>query len=120
MGFTEAIDKDTDGKAIMIFYIDGGSKFDMQLVKKFAKTMSDNYPERCFKALVFPGTPLAFTLWNIVSWFFDARTREKVTIVPNKTEGRDAFAELINDDQLPVLFDGWGAGTPWLKKPDLR
>lgn len=109
-----AQEEGTDGKLIVVLYVNSGSKFDTRLIKQFAKTMSDNYPERCFRALIFPGTPLAMTLWRVASFFFDPRTREKVIIVPNKAEGRDVFADLIADDQLEIMFRGWG-GTPWGK-----
>lgn len=106
--FAAADSNESDGKAIIIFYLNKGSQFDPNLIRCFANTMSDNYPERCFKALIFPGTQLAFTLWNLVKYFFDQRTREKVMIVPRELQGRCVFEDLIAEDQLQCIgIDSW-------------
>ena len=111
-GALAGMGSDTDGKVIIIFHIDRGSKFDSQardLIRQFASIMSDNYPERCCKAMIFPGTPLAFALWNVVKYLLDARQREKVVIVANKPEGRRVFESFVSEDQLQLVgIAGWG------------
>lgn len=44
------------GTAVIILYLDRGSKLDMDLAKRFGRTIGAHYPGRAHKALIYPGT----------------------------------------------------------------
>jgi hypothetical protein len=72
--------ENSDGMFTVILYVNKGSVFCPDLIKKAATTLSAHYPERLNKAIIFPGTRLAYTLWGIAKWFFDPKTREKIVL----------------------------------------
>ena len=50
------------GTAVIILYLDRGSKLDMDLAKRFGRTIGAHYPGRAHKALIYPGTLRAHRL----------------------------------------------------------
>lgn len=99
-----------DGMITAIVYIDLGSVFDKNLVQSTCKILSDNYPERLHKVLIYPGTALTQTLWAICKWFLDAKTRQKFVIVPDGSHqlspDKNLFLSYISSQQLCREFGG--------------
>ena len=79
---------------------------DLDLIKAMAKTMQDVYPERLFRAYIYPTNLVFRTVWKIVASFMDPNTRDKVK--PVATEGD--FLKYVAHDQL--LAD-LGGGDQW-------
>jgi len=69
---------------------------DLDLLKAIAKIFSDNSPESMERTCVYPCGPILRGLWQIVKWFFDPVTRNKVSMLGSP----EAFKEYVPSDQL--------------------
>lgn len=69
---------------------------DLDLLKAIAKIFSDNSPESMERTCVYPCGPILRGLWQIVKWFFDPVTRNKVSMLGSP----EAFKEYVPPDQL--------------------
>ncbi len=45
----------------------------------FTTTSQDTYPERLNKTIVYPSGVIFWSIWNVVKWFLDPVTRNKVS-----------------------------------------
>jgi len=98
--------------------MDGGTKLDMGLAKQFARLVGAHYPGRAYKALIYPGTPLATRLWAVARLFFSSEIGEKVVLVKQKVEGRKTFEEYLPEETLSLVgIDSWDK-VPWGSDPD--
>ena len=69
---------------------------DLDLLKAIAKIFSDNSPESMERTCVYPCGPILRGLWQIVKWFFDPVTRNKISMLGSP----EAFKEYVPSDQL--------------------
>jgi hypothetical protein len=100
-----SIDPNSQSKRFtIILFIDQGSVFDAGLIKQVCGVLMNNYPERLSKAVIFPGTKLATSLWSICRTFLDSATREKVVVIPEATPS--GFLDIIPKQYLPTMFGG--------------
>ena len=76
----------------------GTSITDMPFVRQFASVFQNNYPERVYRIIVYPGGLVFTGLWNIAKWFLDPVTQAKVK--PVLTLG--GVQEFIDDEFIPV------------------
>ena len=76
--------------------------YDKDLLKQIGGLMSANYPERLERALVYPCGVVLRGLWQVVQFFFDKKTREKVCMLGSPA----AFAPYVDADQLPKTLGG--------------
>lgn len=51
---------------------------DIEFTKHFTKLFQDQHPERLCRAIVYPSGLIFWSLWNVVKWFLDPVTRDKV------------------------------------------
>ena len=51
---------------------------DIEFVKHIASFFQDNFPERMHTCIIYPSGFLFYGLWNIVKWFLDPVTANKV------------------------------------------
>jgi len=119
-GFAAADAKDpsNDGCCVIVFLMDGGTKLDMGLAKQFSRVVGAHYPGRAYKALIYPGTPLATRLWAVARLFFSSEIGEKVVLVKQKAEGRKTFEEHLPEESLSLVgIDTWDK-VPWGSDPD--
>lgn len=70
---------------------------DLEFVKSFAKLFQDQHPERLFRAIVYPSGMVFWSLWNIVKWFVDPNTRNKVAAVVYLA----GVQEFVDDEHIP-------------------
>lgn len=85
-------------------------------VSCFCKVLSDNYPERLKKLIVFPVAWYGRAIWNMVKVFLDKRTQDKVMLLAaNDTEVPAALQEIIDPEHMPK----WANGTCDLPDIDL-
>jgi len=54
---------------------------DVELVKNILKVLQDNYPERLYRCIVYPSGFVFFGIWNLIKFFLDPVTQEKVLII---------------------------------------
>jgi len=70
--------------------------------KKFTKLMSDVFAERVETCYVHPAGLIFYTVFNIVKWFMDPVTRDKVTPVLY----RSGLQDFIDPEVLPLPLGG--------------
>lgn len=70
---------------------------DLEFVKAFSKLFQDQHPERLHRAIVYPSGMVFWSLWNIVKWFIDPNTRNKVAAVVYLA----GVQEFVDDDNIP-------------------
>jgi len=75
---------------------------DMEFVKTLARELSDNYPETLLTCLIYPTGFLFRAIWAICKWFFDPKTRDKITPAADLAP----FKNFCDDDQLLTCFGG--------------
>lgn len=81
---------------------------DLDLLKAIAKILSDNNPEAMERACVYPCGVLLRGLWQIVKWFFDPVTRNKISMLGSP----EAFKDYVPSDQLMDDMGG-SSGFIW-------
>jgi hypothetical protein len=83
--------------------VDCSSKnLDLPWAKMIATMLQNNYPERMYKAMVFPSNFAFDLIWRIARLFFDAKTADKITLL---ADGKDLL-KYIPADTLPVDLGG--------------
>jgi hypothetical protein len=81
---------------------------DINLLKAIAKVLSDNTPEAMERACVYPCGVLLRGLWQIVKWFFDPITRDKISMLGSP----EAFRDYVPNEQLMDDMGG-SSGFIW-------
>jgi hypothetical protein len=79
--------------------VEGGinAPADMNFIKAFVAVLSDNYPERLKRLVLYPFPWWGRTIWSMVSVFLDKRTQEKVVLLSG--------GQGIHDPPPKELFD---------------
>jgi hypothetical protein len=64
-------------------HVEGGANagIDMNFTKGYVKVMSDNYPERLKRLVIFPTPWYGRGIWSCIKPFLDARTQEKILLL---------------------------------------
>lgn len=75
---------------------------DLPFLRAFASEFQNNYPERVHRIIVYPGGYLFTMLWNVVKWFLDPVTQEKVKPVLYL----EGVQEFIDNEFIPVSMGG--------------
>lgn len=78
---------------------------DVEFLRHFSKLFQDQHPERLYRAIVYPSGLIFWSLWNIIKWFIDPVTRDKVCPVVYLA----GVQEFIDDDNIPVSMGGKNA-----------
>jgi len=55
---------------------------DISFIKAFVKVLSDNFPERLNKLIIYPFPFFGRAIWMVVKPFLDTRTADKVVLIP--------------------------------------
>jgi len=97
-----AADPNTRSEFVCIVFIDVGSALNRKMIQSALAMWQANYPHTLHRALIYPGTPLAQSLWGMIKWFLYAETREKVVIVSDLP----IFQQYIHADMLAKCFGG--------------
>ena len=80
----------------------GASNPDVQFLRQFASVFQNNYPERVYRIIVYPGGLMFTGLWNIVKWFLDPVTQAKVKPVLYLA----GVQEFVDDEFIPRSMGG--------------
>jgi len=75
---------------------------DIEFIKHIASYFQDNFPERMYTCIIYPSGFLFYGLWNIVKWFLDPVTANKVQPHGYLT----GVQEFIADDNIPNHMGG--------------
>jgi len=88
--------------SILFDRTDAPNTQDFEFVKYFAKLFQDAYPERLGKLVVYPSGVVFWSIWNIIKWFLDPVTRQKVLPCVYFY----GVQEHIADEHIPVIMGG--------------
>lgn len=76
----------------------GANNIDLESDKAVLSLFQDNFPERLHRAIVYPSNLLFVMVWNIIRFFIDRVTQEKVKLVMTLP----GVQEFIDDEFIPV------------------
>lgn len=76
----------------------------LSMFGKIVRVMEDHYPEILGSAIVINAPSIFTMIWNLVSKFFDERTRNKIHILGS--DYIDTLKELMDEDQIPQELGG--------------
>lgn len=80
----------------------GMQNSDMEFVRAMAGVFQNNYPERLCRAIVYPSGLIFYTIWNLIKWFLDPVTQDKVKPVLTLA----GVQEFIADEFIPLHMGG--------------
>lgn len=80
----------------------GDDNSDTELVKRLSSDLGLLYPERMRKCIVYPVNWFFTATWNIVKYFLDPITRDKIVLTNSSTE----VSEHIDKEFLPASMKG--------------
>jgi len=88
---------------LLVNRIDSGQgNIDIEIDKAVLTIFQDNFPERMHRCVVYPSGVVFFLLWNIIKFFIDKRTQEKVKTVLYLA----GVQEYIDDEFIPAEMGG--------------
>jgi CRAL/TRIO domain len=64
---------------------------DVNFIKLFVQVLSDNYPERLKRLVIYPFPWFARALWGVIKMFLDKRTQDKVVLISGAGESFPLF-----------------------------
>lgn len=86
---------------------------DVSFIKQLASVLSDNYPERLHRLVIYPFPWFGVAVWNVVKLFIDQRTRDRIVMISGKaTQGAPTPQKLydyVDPDQLAPMLGGTDA-----------
>mmetsp|Transcript_30023 Transcript_30023/g.69933 ORF Transcript_30023/g.69933 Transcript_30023/m.69933 type:complete len:370 (-) Transcript_30023:31-1140(-) len=92
-------------KVTMVVFLPKGSEPDWRAVGPVLTVLQRQFPERLYRALIFPTGRTTTFLWGIAKRFLDPRTVRKVVFLDGG-EKPDGLLEFIAPEQLPEEFGG--------------
>lgn len=75
---------------------------DIELIRAVGKVFQDNFPERLFRCIVYPSGIVFYGIWNIVKYFLDPVTQQKVQPVLTLA----GVQQHIDDEYIPISMGG--------------
>lgn len=84
---------------------------DITFIKAFVKVLSDNFPERLNKLIIYPFPFFGRAIWMVVRPFLDPRTADKVVLIPggdyetNNTLPTELL-QFVDPKQVPKVCGG--------------
>eukprot|EP00636_Phaeomonas_parva_P001554 CAMPEP_0118859778 /NCGR_PEP_ID=MMETSP1163-20130328/5882_1 /TAXON_ID=124430 /ORGANISM="Phaeomonas parva, Strain CCMP2877" /LENGTH=286 /DNA_ID=CAMNT_0006793411 /DNA_START=198 /DNA_END=1058 /DNA_ORIENTATION=- len=91
-------------KFTLIIHLPRGTEMDWRMGKEVLRTLQRNYPERLYRALIFPCGFWTQVAWNVLKVVVDVRTRQKLQFLNGNDP--ESFQEWIAPEQLPRQFGG--------------
>ena len=87
---------------------------DLKFIQKFAQVMSDVYPERLKRLLVYPFPWYGKAIWSLISMFLDPRTKDKVILVAAKGDERlpAEVSNYVSLHDIPAAVGGKDKKSP--------
>jgi hypothetical protein len=92
--------------------VDGGpnAPADMNFIKAFVAVLSDNYPERLKRLILYPFPWWGRTIWSMVGVFLDKRTADKVVLLSGDVASaapppKELF-DYVDAREIPVCVGG--------------
>jgi len=87
---------------VLINRCSAGSGSDIEFARQLTTLLSNNYPERLYRTVVYPSSIVFYGIWQVVQMFMDPVTREKVKPVMYLS----GVQEFIEDEHIPKCMGG--------------
>lgn len=93
-------------------YVEGGvnAPADLGFIKEFVKVLSDNFPERLERLIIYPFPWYGRAVWSVAKTFIDPRTVDKVLLLAQGPGGEYAcppkLAEYVDISEVPTVCGG--------------
>jgi hypothetical protein len=81
---------------------------DVTFIKNFVKVLSDNYPERLRRLVLYPFPLFGRVVWSLVKVFVDKRSQDKVVLLPGVQDGEPPPQLLTYVDRRAIPTCCWG------------
>jgi hypothetical protein len=78
------------------------TNMDFEFVKAMAGIFQNNYPERLYRAIIYPSGIVFYTFWNLIKLFLDPVTQHKVQPVLTLA----GVQEFVDDEYIPSYMGG--------------
>ena len=76
----------------------------------YQQVLSDNYPERLKRLILYPFPWWGRTIWSVVSMFVDKRTQEKVVLLSGDITGQapppKELFDYVDPREIPTICGG--------------
>lgn len=69
---------------------------DINFIKLFVQVLSDNYPERLKRLVIYPFPWFARALWGVIKMFLDKRTQDKVVLISGARRMTFLFSFIVH------------------------
>jgi hypothetical protein len=80
---------------------------DMNFIKYFVQVLSDNYPERLRRLVMYPFPWYGRAIWSCVKVFVDKRSQDKVLLYPCGPKGvPEEVLQFIDAESIPECCEG--------------
>lgn len=87
---------------VLINRCNAGNGSDVEFARMLTTLLSNNYPERLYRTVVYPSSMVFYGIWQVVQIFMDVVTREKVKPVMYLS----GVQEFIDDEHIPKCMGG--------------
>lgn len=112
--YNEVSEKKPSKVSVLIHtaYVEGGinAPADLAFIKEFVKVLSDNFPERLERLIIYPFPWFGRAIWSVAKTFIDQRTVDKVVLLAQGPDGEYAcppkISEYVDIENVPVLCGG--------------
>lgn len=110
--FDSSLDRNTTEKVTIVIDVRGGEgwpnaspvKF-IQFARCVSKMMSDHFPERLKKCIVFPIPRYSLWIWEVVNKFLDPDTRNKIVLIAGAGDQESPVPHSILEHIEPAVSD---------------
>jgi hypothetical protein len=92
----------TQKVTVLINRVQAGNGSDIEFARQLTTLLSNNYPERLYRTIVYPSSMVFYGIWQVVQLFMDPVTREKVKPVMYLS----GVQEFIADEHIPKSMGG--------------
>lgn len=93
-------------------FVEGGinAPADLGFIKEFVKVLSDNFPERLERLIIYPFPWFGRAIWSVAKTFIDQRTVDKVILLAQGPDGEYAcppkMSEYVDISEVPTVCGG--------------
>ena len=93
-------------------FVEGGinAPADLGFIKEFVKVLSDNFPERLERLIIYPFPWFGRAIWSMAKTFIDQRTVDKVILLAQGPDGEYAcppkMSEYVDLAMVPSMCGG--------------
>lgn len=118
--FVNEVSENKPSKVVVLIhtaFVEGGinAPADLGFIKEFVKVLSDNFPERLERLIIYPFPWFGRAIWSVAKTFIDQRTVDKVLLLAQGPDGEYAcppkISEYVDIAVVPTVCGGTSNDT---------